>query len=338
MEIAERPTSNVEHPTSKLEEVVIRSDGSLELTEAGLASVAANPMSREAAEAWIKKHLRAFPASVEPGSPVELVRRYFQCCREGSVKSWEEFRGKFLASVTEEAFQEGHAFLIEFVIPLLETIRRGADLQPSHKMAVIGLGDSSFLMEGLEYVESAEGLGGHAVPMVEAPAAAEQGSRLVRVLERRIAARTADYAAGNAAWKANRESWSQLDGGAMADRAAWKRCLAESSRLNARCEALHKQIHQLNRALWRAEREAEERTSNIERPTSNIEVEDKISPPGRAAGADAGCPDEVAFTPLEKGEGGLRQRSDGNRVGHFEHRTSNVERRTSKVEEGRADA
>jgi hypothetical protein len=156
---------------------------------------------------------------------------------------------------------------------------------------------------------------------------------LVRVLERRIAARSADYAAANAAWKANRESWSQLDGGAMADRAAWKRCLAESSRLNARCDALHKQIHQLNRALWRAEREAAESIGNPQSPIRNSST---ISPPGRAAGADAGCPDEVAFTPLEKGEGGLRQRSDGNRVGHFADCGLRIA--DCGLEEGRADA
>jgi hypothetical protein len=159
---------------------------------------------------------------------------------------------------------------------------------------------------------------------------------LVRVLQRRIAARAADYAAANASWKANRESWSQLDGGAMADRAAWKRCLAESSRLNARCEALHKQIHQLNRALWRAEREAAEASAALGAGSAVISYE-KISPPGRAACADAGCPEEVGFTPLEKGEGGFRQRSDGNRGGHFE-RARGSEIVDQEMEVGRASA
>ena len=163
-------------------------------------------------------------------------------------------------------------------------------------------------------------------------------SKLVEVLDRRIAKRMAEYDAANAAWKANRESWSELDGSALADRAAFRECMAESRRLNALCEKLHKQIRRLRQELWRAEREEEEKTSNIERPTSNIEVGDKISPPGRAACAEAGCPEDAVFTPLLQGEGGLRQRSEGNRVGTLEHRTSNVELPTSKEEEGRAGA
>lgn len=173
----------------------------------------------------------------------------------------------------------------------------------------------------------------------------ERAPSLVRALERRIVKRMAEYEAANAAWKANRESWSELDGSALAARAAFRECMAESRRLNALCEKLHKQIRRLRQELWRAEREEEEVESgkcevrggeSLATCLLSLTTPLKISPPGRAACAESGCPDDTVFTPLLQGEGGLRQRSEGNRVGMIQIRNPKSEIRNE--EDGRAGA
>lgn len=144
---------------------------------------------------------------------------------------------------------------------------------------------------------------------------------LVRALERRIERREADYAAANAAWKANRDRWSSLDWDTRGDRAEWRECQAAAQELNALCEKLHKQIRRLRQELWRAEREAAEAAEAAEK---------KISPPGRPAGAESGRPDDGAFLSQTNPVSGcgLACRSEGNRVGIPE----------CEVVEGRASA
>ena len=165
----------------------------------------------------------------------------------------------------------------------------------------------------------------------------------VDTLLRRISARQAEYEATHAAWERNRERWTLLEEETDDRRRA--ECRVESVRLDARCRALNARIKVLHGALWRAECEAAERTSNIEHRTSfhakatndrsNSEVEEKISPPGRAACAESGCLKEpVSFSTEERGV--LTLATGGNRAGMVQIRNPKSEIRNE--EDGRAGA
>lgn len=155
---------------------------------------------------------------------------------------------------------------------------------------------------------------------MEAPAAK------VETLMRRISARQAEYEATHAAWVRNRERWTLLEDEADDRRRA--ECRAESVRLDARCRALNARIKELNRLLWEAECEVGSfQFSGGE--------EEKISPPGRAACADAGCLKEPVLFPT-KAIGVLTLAAGGNRVGLTEIRNPKSEIRNE--EDGRAGA
>jgi hypothetical protein len=146
---------------------------------------------------------------------------------------------------------------------------------------------------------------------------------LVAALGRRILSRQAEYEMTHAAWLRNRERWSFLSDDEFCGRLRAE-CRAESVRLDARCRALTGRIKQLNRALWEAEMalaaaqdavavdSAAFLGSHFSRGPSA-----KFSPPGRAACADAGCPEDAAFS-ISMEIGRLTLRSEGNRVGTLE--------------------